>query len=321
MADRSTPRQVLGCDVGQDSVVICDSLSGSRRSVANTPDPLRRALAELVPVPGDALLVCEATGGHEATLLSVAWEAGLAAHRADPRKAHNFLRSLRSAGKSDPIDAEGLARYGIERGDRLPLWQPPAPDRQALQGLVRLRADLVGDRADYLRRLKSPSQGLDKRHIQAVVDALAERVAAIEADIDRLIAQSQDLSQSVAIITAIKGCGWKTATSLLALMPELGHLDRHQAAALAGLAPYPNDSGKTEGYRRIRGGRPAVRAALFPAAMTACRHHPQLRQHYQALLSRGKKPIVATLAIARKLITIINAKLRDARAQPAQQLC
>src|SRR3990170_4130904 len=138
MADRSTPRQVLGCDVGQDSVVICDSASGRRRSVANAPDPLRRALAELVPVPGDVLLVCEATGGHEATLLSVAWEAGLAAHRADPRKAHNFLRSLRSAGKSDPIDAEGLARYGLERGDRLARWQPPAPDRQALQGLVRL---------------------------------------------------------------------------------------------------------------------------------------------------------------------------------------
>lgn len=250
MADRTNHHQVLGCDVGQDSVVIFDSVSGTRRSVANTADALRRALAELVPARGqgpaasDTLLVCEATGGHEASLLSIAWQAGLTAHRADPRKAHNFLLSLRNAGKSDAIDAQGLARYGLERGDRLPRWQPPEPCRQALQGLVRLRADLVDDRADYSRRLKAPGQGIDKRHIQAVVDALSQHIAALEADIDRLIAQNADLADSVAVIQAIPGCGRRTATTLLALMPELGHLNRRQAAALAGVAPHPNDTGQ-----------------------------------------------------------------------------
>jgi transposase len=321
MADRTTPRQVLGCDVAQDRIVIRDSASATCRSIGNAADPLRRALAELVPVPGDVLLVCEATGGHEATLLTVAWQAGMAVHRADPRKAHNFLRSLRSAGKSDPIDAEGLARYGLERGDQLARWRPPAADRQALQVLVRLRADLVGDRADYLRRLKAPGQGPDKPHIQAVIDVLAERIAALEADIERLIARSQDLTESVAIITAIDGCGRKTATALLALMPELGQLNRGQAASLAGLAPHPNDSGRSQGYRRLRGGRPEVRAALFPAALAASRYHPELSKHYRALLTNGKKPIVAILAIARRLITIINAKLRDGLDTTAQQLC
>jgi transposase len=321
MADQTTPRQVLGCDVSQDSVVIRDSASGRCRSFANRAGPLRRELAELVPDPGDVLLVCEATGGHEATLLSVAWEAGMAIHRADPRKVHNFLRSLRSAGKSDPIDAEGLARYGLERGDRLARWQPPAPEQQALQALVRLRADLVGDRADYLRRLKAPGQGHGKPHIQAVVEVLAARIAAIEAEIEQLIASSPTLGEAVAVITAIPGCGLKTATALLALMPELGLLNRKQAASLAGLAPHPNDSGKSQGHRRVRGGRPEVRAALFTAALTAARYHPQLSAHYQTLRANGKKPIVATIAIARKLITIINAKLRDATANAAQQLC
>ena len=326
MADRTNHHQVLGCDVGQDSVVIFDSVSGTRRSVANTPDALRRALAELVPARGqgpaasDTLLVCEATGGHEASLLSIAWQAGLTAHRADPRKAHNFLLSLRNAGKSDAIDAQGLARYGLERGDRLPRWQPPEPCRQALQGLVRLRADLVDDRADYSRRLKAPGQGIDKRHIQAVVDALSQHIAALEADIDRLIAHNADLADSVAVIQAIPGCGLRTATTLLALMPELGHLNRRQAAALAGLAPHPNETGKSTGYRRVRGGRPEIKAALFTAALAASRFHPQLGPHYQALLAKGKKRIVAIIAIARRLITIINAKLRDHSSKP-QQLC
>jgi transposase len=272
------------------------------------------------PAASDTLLVCEATGGHEASLLGIAWQAGLTAHRADPRKAHNFLLSLRNAGKSDSIDAQGLARYGLERGDRLPRWQPPEPCRQALQGLVRLRADLVDDRADYSRRLKAPGQGIDKRHIQAVVDALSQHIAALEADIDRLIAHNADLADSVAVIQAIPGCGLRTATTLLALMPELGHLNRRQAAALAGVAPHPNDTGKSTGYRRVRGGRPAIKAALFTAALAASRFHPQLGPHYQALLAKGKKRIVAIIAIARRLITIINAKLRDNSSKP-QQLC
>jgi transposase len=321
MADQTTPCQVLGCDVSQDSVVIRDSVSGSCRSVANTAAALRRALAELVPGAGDVLVVCEATGGHEATLLAVAWEAGMPIHRADPRKVHAFLRSLRSAGKSDPIDAEGLARYGLERGDRLARWQPPTPEQQALQALVRLRADLVADRADYIRRLKAPGDGRDKPYIRAVIDAFADQIAAVKGEIEQLIAQSADLTEAVTIITAIPGCGIRTATALLALMPELGSLSRRQAAALGGLAPHPNDSGKFQGYRRVRGGRPEVRTVLFTAALAACRFHPQLSKHYRALLANGKKPIVATIAVARKLITIINAKLRDALVPATQELC
>lgn len=322
MADRTNRKQVLGCDVSQDSVDIHDNRSGTTRRVVNRFEALHRALVELVPAgeAGAALLVCEATGGHEATLLEAAWQLRLPAHRADPRKAHNFLRSLRSEGKSDSIDAEGLSRYGEERGDRLPLWLPPSPSQQALQRLVRLRADLIASRADYARRSKAPGDGPDKPHIQAVRDALSQRIEALDADIDRLVDQDRDLAESVEVIDAIPGCGRKTATTLLALMPELGHLNRRQAAALAGVAPHPNDTGKSNGYRRVRGGRPEIKAALFIAALAASRFHPMLKPHYQHLLAEGKKPIVATIAIARRLITIINAKIRDAIAL-REQLC
>lgn len=323
MADHTNQQQVLGCDVGQDSVVIFDSLSGTTRSIDNRPEALSRALAELVPEtrPADhVLLVCEATGGHEAGLLNAAWHAGLPIHRADPRKASAFIRSLRSHGKSDAIDAQGLARYGLERGDSLPLWQLPRQSQLDLQSLVRLRADLVRSRADYLRRLKAPGSGPDKRHIQATVEDLARRIEGLDADIDRLIDKDAELAAILAVIQAVPGCGPRTAITLVALMPELGHINRRQIAALAGYAPYPNQSGMCDGYRRVRGGRRDVKTALFMAAMAARRFHPELSKHYQSLIARGKKPIVAIVAIARKLITIINAKVRD-EIFARQQLC
>ena len=323
MADHTNQQQVLGCDVGQDSVVIFDSLSATTRSVDNRPKALSRALGELVPgcrAAEHVLLVCEATGGHEASLLNAAWQAGLAAHRADPRKASTFIRSLRCHAKSDAIDAQGLARYGLERLDVLPLWRPPSQNQQALQSLVRLRADLVRSRADYTRRLKAPGSGPDKPHIRATIEDFSRRIEALEADIDRLIDKDDKLARILALIQSVPGCGAKTATTLAALMPELGHLNRRQAAALAGLAPHPNQSGKTDAYRRVRGGRRDVKTALFMAAMTARRFHPELSKHYQCLIERGKKPIVAIIAIARKLITIINAKIRD-QIFANQQLC
>ena len=321
MAERTNPHRILGCDVGQDRIVIFDSLSATTRSLDNKPAVLRRALAELVPQPDQrVLLVCEATGGHETTLLSLAWQAGIAAHRADPRKAHAFIRSLRSPAKSDTIDAQGLARYGQERGDRLRRWQPSRQSLQAIKSLVRLRADLVRNRADYTRRLKAPSQGPDKAHIRAAIEALTRCIQDLEAEIDQQIEQDPGLALTCATIQLIPGCGPKTAIALAALMPELGTINRKQAAALAGLAPHPNQSGNKDAYRRVRGGRRDVKTALFMAAMTARRHNPALKTHYESLIQRGKKPIVAIIAIARRLITIINAKIRDALNQKLQ-LC
>ena len=318
MAEATNPQRVLGCDVGKDTIVIFDSLTGTVQTVDNRTATLKRVVAGL---DDDTLIVCEATGGHEATLLAAATQAGLPAHRADPRKASAFIRSLRSHGKTDVIDAQALARYGLERRSELPLWQPPSAAQNALQSLVRLRADLVRDRADYSRRLKAPGDGPDKAHIRATIEALSDRIAAIQADIDRLVSQDRALATTVTTIQEIPGCGPKTAMTLAAVMPELGHMTRRQAAALAGLAPHPNQSGQTDAYRRVRGGRRDAKTALFMAAMTARRHHPELRSHYDSLRERGKKPIVAVIAIARKLITIINARIRDAFFPPTQKLC
>lgn len=316
----SLPSHVLGCDVGKDKVVIFDSITGVIAEVCNTQKALAGALAEC-GMESHSLIVCEATGGFEAPLLAAAAAARIPAHRADPRKAAAFIRSLRSHGKTDAIDAEALARYGLERGDRLPRWKLPAKAQSDLAQLVRLRADLVQTHGDYTRRSKAPGKGRAKAHLKATLTALTKRIEAIEADIAKVVQSDEKLTQTVDTIQEIQGCGPKTALLLTALLPEIGQLNRQQVAALAGVAPHPRQSGKADGYRRITGGRPAIKRGLFMAAMAARQHNPKLRAFFEHLRAAGKPKLVAMMAVARKLVTIVNAKVRDAMFAPKQELC
>ena len=317
MTGNTTCPRVLGCDVGKDTIVIFDSLTGTTQTVDNTVKALKHVLARF---ERDTFVVCEATGGYETALLMTAFSLGLPVHRGDPRKTSAFLRSLRGHGKTDTLDARGLTRYGQERQAEVPLWRPPAMAQEALRRLGRLRTDLVADRASYMRRFKAPGSGVDKRHIRSLIKSFDRRIEAVEADIAVQVAADDQLRRIVKLIQQIPGCGPVTAIMLVALMPELGQLSRRQAASLGGLAPHPRQSGKADGYRRVRGGRRDLRAVLFMAALSASRHNPALRTFYLRLRDAGKKPIVAIVAVARKLITIINAKVRDAFFQPIEQL-
>lgn len=316
----ANPLHVLGCDVGKDKVVIFDSVTGVIAEVCNTQKALAKAIADC-GMKSDSLIVCEATGGFEAPLLAAAATANIPAHRADPRKAAAFIRSLRSHGKTDAIDAEALARYGLERGDRLPRWQLPTKAQSDLAQLVRLRADLVQTHGDYTRRAKAPGRGRSEKHLKATIRVLTTRIAAVEADISEVVLADKQLSQTVDTIQEIQGCGPKTALLLTALLPEIGQLNRKQVAALAGVAPHPRQSGKADGYRRITGGRPAIKRGLFMAAMAARQHNPKLRAFFEHLRAAGKPKLVAMMALARKLVTIANAKVRDAIFAPKSELC
>lgn len=268
MTHNARDHRVLGCDVAKDSVVMFDSTTGTTQTIDNSPKALRQALRRL----GQVFVVCEATGGYEAALLAVTHDLGLPAHRGDPRKVSAFLRSLRSHGKTDPIDARGLARYGRERRDQLPLWQPPGETQKALQQLVRLRADMVAHRSDYARRFKAPEAGKARSHIRAIITSLDQRIASITKDINRLIKADHRIRLLVTTITQIPGCGFGTASTLAASMPEIGTLTRRQAAALSGTAPHPKDSGRHSAYRSVRGGRQDIKNTLFMAALAARRH-------------------------------------------------
>ncbi len=238
------------------------------------------------------------------------------AHRADARKVKAFIRSFGIHGKTDAIDARALATYGQERHTRVPLWQIPAAKARELSTLVARRQELVDLRTAEKNRLQAPvATGRIKTSCRRLIRLIGQEIVDLEAAIQRLIKADDTLKQTQKILTSVKGVGPVVATTLIATMPELGSLTRRQAASITGLAPHPRKSGKYQGYQRTSGGRPEARKALFMAALVASRYNPELKTFYQRLLDNGKKPIVALAAVMRKIITILNAKIRDMKTQ------
>lgn len=309
----TAPSHFIGCDVGKTGIVVFDSRSDQIRTVPNRAADLARFAATL---DDSCLAICEATGGHEDALLHALLQAGRTAHRADARKVKAFIRSFGTLGKTDAIDARALAVYGRERHAILARWQAPDPQRERLQALVLTRRDLMVDRQAYRNRLSAPGSDAVRRQLGKLVACFDIQIAGISREIAALIQAHKTLSDAEKTIRNIKGIGPTTAAALLALMPELGRLNRREAAALAGLAPHPNQSGATDAYRRTRGGRPEVKRVLFMAAMVAAKSNPTQRAFYERLLAQGKKPLVALTAIMRKLVVICNAMLRPGAVLP-----
>jgi transposase len=303
------PSRFIGCDVGKASVVVFDSQTARTSTVANTPEALSALMATL----DDAcLVVCESTGGYEAALLTAALADGRAAHRADARKVKHFIRSRGTLGKTDAIDARALAQYGRERHAELRHWQAPDIHRDRLQTFVLTRRDLVAQRLACKNRLAAPGADPVRPRIEAVLACLTVQIEAIEHDMQALIESHQTLAQAAKALRGIAGFGPVITAALLGLMPELGQLDRRKIAALAGLAPHPNQSGATDRYRSVRGGRHEVKSTLFMAALVATRHNTTLKAFYAKLIANNKTPLVALTAVMRKLIVIANALVRNA---------
>ena len=297
--------RVLGLDVAKATVVLFDPMSGRTFTIANQPEALLEALG---PFADYELMVCEATGGYERTALEAAAALGLAAHRADAAKVKNYIRSHGGAAKTDPIDARWLSRYGQERGPNLPVWASQDPDHEAFASLVRHRQDLVAGRTQTRNRLSAPGPELPKRFLQAQLDFLESQIAQIDQALEALLQASRSLGAAEARLRAIPGIGPVSARTLLALMPELGSLNRRQAASLAGLAPHPRDSGQTFGRRRTgRSGRSGLRPVLFMAALSAARAHPGLKAFAERLIQAGKPKRLVFTAVARKLLVIANS--------------
>ena len=305
----NTPSRILGCDVGKAAIVVFDSRDGTTCTIANQPDALAAFAAGL---DHDCLVVCEATGGYEDALLAALAAAARPAHRADARTVKAFIRSFGTLGKSDALDARALARYGAERHASLTRWSAPDPARERLQVLVRTRGELVEQRVACTNRLKAPGAAPVETMLKALLACLAEQIAAIEDAIEQIRREVPAIAKAAQALRSIAGIGPATAAALIALMPEFGSIPRRQAAALAGLAPHPNQSGANDAYRRTRGGRPQIKRLLFLPALAAARHDPAMSAAYKDLIKRQKKPIVAIVAIMRRIIVIANARLRDA---------
>jgi transposase len=310
----------IGVDVSQDWFDV--ALDGAAAKAAQFPNneagfaAFATAFEATLP---QALVVCEATGGHEMALIGFLLGQAVRVHRATPFMARSFIRSLGHAAKTDALDAKALARLGRERRDELRLFVMPSKDQKELNELAMRRGDLVAQAMAEKTRLKQPRYRQAAPDVlQSVHDMLAfieSQIAAIEDRTAALIDRSEELSSRVAVLRSLKGIGQKSAIALQAFMPELGTLTRKTAASLAGCAPHPSDSGKTLARRSAFGGRATLKRTLFMAAMTARRCNPDLKAFYENLVAKGKQKMVALVAVMRKIIVIANAKLRQTQPQ------
>lgn len=312
------PDHVVAFEVAKEQLVVQAIPADGQRTIANTPTAVRRLLRAEARRNrrqglGSMLVVCEATGGYERHILDAAVALGIEAHLAHGTKVRHFARYKGRNAKSDPIDARVLAQYGAETDD-LRRYQPPSQADRDLRALDARRQELKVALQAETNRLEHVSHPAVFASLQASRQSLTRMLEDIEAEIERLLAREADLARKVALARTVPGVGPVVATTLLAHMPQIGSLARGQAPALAGLAPYDNDSGKMRGRRHVQGGKPAVRRCLYMAALVAMRVCPHLRDFAQRIRARGKPFKVAATAVMRKLLVIINAVL--ASGQP-----
>lgn len=296
--------RAAGIDVGKANLDLAvDGQSGVAR-FANTRAGIGKLLKRLQAVAAERIVV-EATGGYEEPLLEACCDAGLWIARVNPRQARDFARATGELAKTDAIDARLLALMARLFGDRLRQHVAPPPWQRELRDWLRRRGQVVA-LLQAQKQQASMAPAAVRQLAARTIAALGRELAAIERTMKTLIQQHATPS-----LHSSKGLGPVFQATVLALLPELGHLDRKQIAKLTGVAPMNRDSGQGQGKRRIRGGRAPVRVALYMATLSAVRWDPRMKAHYQQLRARGKLGKVALVACMRKLLGIINARRRD----------
>jgi transposase len=300
----------VGIDVSKDRLGVHVLPAADAFAVGNGPDGHEALAARLRPL-APALVVLEATGGLEHPCAAALAACGLPVAVVNPRQARDFARAMGRLAKTDKIDAGGLAELARRvRPEPRPL---PGAEARAFEALLRRRRQLLEMRAAERNRLALAADVRERQSLEEHIDWLTGRLERLDGELAAAVEASAVWRANDELLRSIPGIGPVVSRALLASLPELGTLDRQRVAALAGLAPLADDSGRREGRRRIRGGRADARCALYMAALSAARYNPALRAFAERLKAAGKAARVRLIAVARKLLTIANAVLRDRR--------
>lgn len=301
----------LGIDVCKDWLDVASRPDGQVSRHPNTPEGISALIAGLKADPPQ-LIVLEATGGLERPLAVALGEAGLPARVVQPGRVRHFARALGQHSKTDVLDARVLAHYA----EAIHPEARALPDEatRALQALLDRRRQLLAFRVAEQARLPQATTSTVRGNIEALIAYLAAQIEKLDGEITTTLEASPEWKLRDEIMRSAPGVGAQTSRTMLGSMPELGTLSRQQIAALAGLAPRARDSGSSQGARTIFGGRAEVRASLYMASLSAIRFNPPLKAFYARLRAAGKAAKVALVAVARKLLTILNAMIRDMKA-------
>lgn len=303
------PQRFFGIDVSKLQLEIAARPSSEFWTATNDESGIRdlvKRLRRLCPT----LIVMEATGGYELELAMALAAAKLPFAVANPRQVRDFAKGLGLLEKTDKIDASILAYFAdVVRPQPRPL---PSEATLRLNALVVRRRQLVTMlTCEENRRATAPKEM--RPAIQAHIDWLRQCLSSLEGDLRQAIKQNPEWREEYRILRSAKGVGPVFALTLIAGLVELGKLNRREIAKLVGTAPFARDSGKFKGRRMIWGGRASIRTVLYMAALAATRSNPVIRDLYQRLLRAGKLKKVALVACMRKLLTILNAMVRDAK--------
>lgn len=303
----------IGIDIGKYEIVVGFHASKSTACFQNDQKGFEAFFKAHKTLLKSSFVVLETTGGYEKLFLHNLVKKGVAVHRANTRQVKAFIHSLGAKGKTDALDAIALARYGYERHDRLALYKPLDKVLTLLQGLAQRRLDLNQILVCEKNRAKAPTATtFVKQQCAQMIETIQQQIDQVTEEMEHWIQKAPELQRKRQVLEKIPGVGKIVSLQLAILLPELGHLNRRQIASLVGLAPYPFESGTKVGYRRTRGGRRDVRNILFMAGMSAAHSKSKLGDKYRFLLNnKGKKKMVALVAIMRNIIVIANHKVKD----------
>jgi transposase len=304
----------VGIDVSKDRLDVAVHETGECFDCPNRTEALV-ALGDRLKGFDPALIVLEASGGYEQEALFALLAAGLPVALVNPRQTHNFAKAMGYLAKTDRIDAGVLAHFAAAVQPQV--TRAPGAAQLALGELVSRRQALMEMLVAEKNRLRlirtEPARGHTERHIAW----LKAQLDGMDGELRELIGRSETWRELDALIESVPGVGIIAAASLLAMLPELGRLNRREIAALVGVAPFNRDSGMHRGTRRIAGGRAAVRTTLYMCAVAGLRCNPALKAFYDRLKAQGKPSKVALTACIRKLLVTQNAMVRDRRAWEA----
>jgi transposase len=305
---------ICGVDVSKSRLDAAVASPSVFASFANDADGIA-ALAGFCRTHGVELAVMEATGGFERKAFLLLWQEGVASALVNPRNVRCFAEAMGAMEKTDPIDAEMIARFAIAK-DIKPM-EPPTSAQQRLKALVARLRQVTGDLTVQKQRRSAAADDETLASLDEVIALLKRQSKTLEGEIASMIDDDPLWARLAEAFREIKGVAGRTVARLMADLPEIGVFDNKAVSKLVGLAPLADDSGSRSGQRHIRGGRASVRAILFLVADIARRFDEDLADMHRRLQAAGKKKMVIRIALARKLLVRLNAKARDARAELA----
>jgi len=299
----------VGVDVSKDKLDVARSDRDGVESFPNDPDGVAALVRSLAAGPAPAVVVVESTGGLERPLLEALLDAGLPAALVHPGRVRHFAKALGVRHKNDPVDARVLMDFGRLASPRLA--ERRSKNQAELADLVACRRQLALARAQQLNRRSSTASAAALRSIDAVIAALDRQVELLDKRIRDLIDADDDFRHLDRLLRSVPGVGPTLSATVVAGLRELGDAGRREVAALAGVAPYDDRSGRRDGRRSVAGGRTALRCVLYMATLSAMRCNPVIRAFAERLRAAGKCGKVVVVACMRKLLTLINAMARD----------